>query len=123
MFNRNTIGSLVSLLLLAVILRQGLLVLLLTLILLAVSLAALWSRWALRRVSYERQLSQDHAFVGDEIELTIRIANRKLLPLASLLVRESVSATLDLIGVSVQPSDRRTVRATPQPSSARVCCR
>src|ERR1041384_5827228 len=94
MFNRNTIGSLILLLLLAIIARQGLLVLLLTLVLLATGMAALWSRWALRRVFYDRQLSHTRAFVGDEVELTIRIENRKLLPLPSLQVRERVSTAL-----------------------------
>ena len=51
MFNRNTLGSLILLLLLAIIVRQGLLVLLISLVLLATGMAALWSRWALRRAS------------------------------------------------------------------------
>ena len=110
MFRRNTLGALVMLLLIALVLRQGLLSLLLSLLLLATGMAALWSRWALRGVSYERALSHTHAFVGDEIELTIRIANRKLLPIASLHVRERVPAALELVGVAMQPADRRTVR-------------
>jgi uncharacterized protein (DUF58 family) len=119
MFRRNTLSALVTLLLIALVLRQGLLALLLLLLLLATGMAALWSRWALRRVSYERTLSHTHAFVGDEVELTIRIANRKLLPLASLHVRERVPAALELAGVAMQPADRRSTRILSRTTAMR----
>lgn len=119
MFNRNTLGSLILLLLLAIIVRQGLLVLLLSLVLLATGMAALWSRWALRRVIYERQLSHTRAFVGDEIELVIRIENRKLLPLPSLHVRERVPAALQFKDVVMLPADRRSARILSRTAALR----
>ncbi len=42
----------------------------------------LWSRWSLRRVTYERIIPEDHAFSGEPIAVTLRITNRKPLPLA-----------------------------------------
>lgn len=86
---------LVLLLVLALVLRQGLAVLLLGLFLLALGVAALWSHWALRRLSYERKLSTDHGFVGDEIVLTQRVENAKLLSLPSLYIDETLPAPLD----------------------------
>ncbi len=50
------------------------------------------------RLDYERELSHPRAFPDDEIELAIRIANRKPLPLARLDVRDSIPAGLELVG-------------------------
>lgn len=97
MFRQSTLSLIVLLLLLALVLRQGLLVLLCLLLLLTAGLARLWSRWSLRRLKYHRTFSQRRAFVGDEIELTIRIENRKLLPLASLRVLDRIPNQLQLL--------------------------
>ncbi|GAB4209659.1 MAG: DUF58 domain-containing protein [Roseiflexaceae bacterium] len=96
MFRRNTVLSLALVLLLALAVQQTLLALLCALLLLTAGITALWSRWALRRVSYERQLSAQRAFPGDEIELTIRITNRKPLAVARLDMREMLPAGIEL---------------------------
>ena len=96
MFQRAAVGALSVVLLLAVVSGQAALALLCALLLVAAGAARLWSRWALARLSYERQLSQGRAFPDDEVELTIRITNRKLLPLASLRVLDRVPAGLQL---------------------------
>ena len=70
-------GLLFVLIVFALLLRQGLAVMLLGLPALTILAAELWSRWALRRVTYERMLSSDRGLIGDEITLTLRIANRK----------------------------------------------
>src|SRR5262245_48840856 len=98
MFRRNTLQSLAFLLLFALALGQGLLALLCALLLLTAGLARLWDRWALLRVSYARELNQLRAFVGDEVELAIRIANRKPLPLAHLDIRDHIPAGLQVVG-------------------------
>ncbi len=81
MFSRNTLQSLGFLLVLSLALGQGLLALVCALLLLTAGLARLWDRWSLVRLAYERELSHPRAFPDDEIELAIRIANRKPLPL------------------------------------------
>ncbi|NJN16744.1 MAG: DUF58 domain-containing protein [Oscillochloris sp.] len=91
------IGTLVLLLVIAVAAGQGALALLCMLLLVTAGAARLWSRWALVRVEYSRSLSQDRAFPGDELEMTIRILNRKLLPLASLRVLDRLPTTLTLL--------------------------
>ncbi|PLS80926.1 MAG: DUF58 domain-containing protein [Chloroflexi bacterium] len=88
-------GLLIVLIVFALLLRQGLAVMLLGLPALTLLLAELWSRWALRRIAYERSLSSERALVGDEITLTLRIANRKLLGLPSLVIDELVPDQLD----------------------------
>jgi uncharacterized protein (DUF58 family) len=61
-------------------------------------MARLWDRWSLLRVTYARELSQPRAFPGDEVELAIRISNRKPLPLVALAVRDIVPANLEIAG-------------------------
>ncbi len=98
MFRRQTIQGLIFLTGLALVLGQGLLALICILLLTTAGISRLWDRWSLARVSYSRELSQTRAFPGDEIELVIRIANRKPLPLVALLVRDIVPVKLELIG-------------------------
>lgn len=44
-----------------------------------------WNRSALHGVTYERSLSETHAFFGEVVTVTVRLANRKPLPLSWLL--------------------------------------
>ncbi len=101
MFRPATIQSLVVLLILAVVTRTGLLALICTLLLVTAALASLWNRWSLARVTCEHELSQRQALPGDEIDLYIRIANRKPLPIPFLYVRAKVAAGLKVIGPHV----------------------
>lgn len=98
MFQQAALALLTLALLAALALSQAGLALLCALLLLAAGAARLWSRWALTRVGYERQLSRLRAFPDDEITLTISLSNRKLLPLASLQVNERLPARLLLDG-------------------------
>ncbi|MHB1134665.1 MAG: DUF58 domain-containing protein [Chloroflexota bacterium] len=59
-------------------------------------LAALWGRYCLDGVTYGRHLSQTRAFCGEEVELTVVVANRKLLPLPWLEVEDELPAALAL---------------------------
>lgn len=95
MFRRSTIQSLFFLLVIALVLRVPLLVLLSALLLLTIGIAWLWNRYALARVTYEREFSTTRAFPGDQVELVVRITNRKPLPLAMLEIRDRLPAGLD----------------------------
>ena len=97
MFRRSTIQGLVVLLALSLVTGQGLLALMCILLLLTSAMARLWDRWSLLRVDYGRELSQLRAFPGDEVELAIRISNRKPLPLVALVVRDIVPANLEIV--------------------------
>ena len=66
----------------------------------ATVLVAGWAAWAWTRYSLERlytsaELSQTHAFVGETLELALRIENRKLLPLTALQVRINLPEILE----------------------------
>src|SRR5215216_1820560 len=103
MFRPQTIQGLFVLSALALVTGQGLLALICILLLVTAGVARLWDRWSLLQVSYTRELSQQRAFPGDEVELVIRIANRKPLPLVALSIRELVPAALHVIGHDKMP--------------------
>jgi uncharacterized protein (DUF58 family) len=82
--------------LLALILRDPMLALVALLLGLLAGLAALWDRYALAAIVYERKLSVQRLFVGEETDLTIQITNAKPLPLAWLKVEDELPAEVTL---------------------------
>jgi uncharacterized protein (DUF58 family) len=56
--------------------------------------AMLWARYALRGVTYERSVPEDHAFAGETIGVTLRLTNGKSLPLPWIEVHEQFPETL-----------------------------
>jgi uncharacterized protein (DUF58 family) len=84
------------LLILAVGLRQGSLLLVAILLFLLWGVSQIWSKYALRRIEYSRQLSTTHAFFGDEVTLELSIANRKILPLPWVQIDEELDENLIL---------------------------
>ncbi|NQU96305.1 MAG: DUF58 domain-containing protein [Chloroflexi bacterium] len=62
----------------------------------------LWARLSLEDVRYQRAVSADRAFVGDEIELTLSIDNRKPLPLSWLRVQDHVPFGLEVLDEPVE---------------------
>jgi uncharacterized protein (DUF58 family) len=98
MFRKPFVVLLVVALLAALLLRLPALILLCSLVLLAVGIAGVWRRWALRRVEYVRALSDDRVFPGDEVTLTVRIVNRKPLPLTRLDVFDVMPPELSIVG-------------------------
>lgn len=53
-----------------------------------------WSRLALVRLAYSRRLAVVRAFPGDRVECTVRLDNRKLLPLVWVNVADRVPAAI-----------------------------
>lgn len=53
-------------------------------------LSRLWSRLSLDRVSYSRTLSERRVFVGEEVQLELRVDNEKVVPVPWLEVRETL---------------------------------
>lgn len=119
MFQRATIAALALILVLAVALAQPGLALLCALLLVTAGMARLWSRWSLRGVIYERQLSQLRAFPDDEIELTIKVTNRKLLPLAGLRIFDRLPTAITLVNASTTFSGTRQAQILQRRTSLR----
>lgn len=89
---------LVALLALTLLIGQRALALIALLLLLVIGAAAVWRRLALYRVEYRRDLSAGYVFPGDEVTLTMQIANRKLLPLARVDVHDAIAPGLEVVG-------------------------
>jgi uncharacterized protein (DUF58 family) len=66
--------------------------------------AALWSCWSLRRLTYERHLPEDHAFAGERLSLTLRMTNRKPLPLPWIEARDTVPRSMTTGSEGLSPS-------------------
>jgi uncharacterized protein (DUF58 family) len=72
----------------------------------AVTLTWLWSRYSLIRVSCGRTISQTHVFPGDKVELKMQVQNRKLLPLPWLQLDDVVP--LRFIPENSRPAESQT---------------
>ena len=57
--------------------------------------AWLWTRYALERLTSRVEISQSHAFVGETLRLTLRLENRKIVPLTALQVRINLPEILE----------------------------
>jgi uncharacterized protein (DUF58 family) len=69
----------------------------------------LWTRHCLTGVEYERRLGATRAAWGDDVWLSARVTNRKLLPLTWLQVEDRVPARLTIERATVVYGDRQTV--------------
>lgn len=65
-------------------------------------LAAIWNRLALFGVDYTRKLSETRAFLGETVELTLEVSNRKFLPVTWLHVIDCFPANLPVQGHEVR---------------------
>ena len=89
---------------LGLITGQGNLLTIAALLLTVASTSWLWSTFALNGVIYKRTFSEVRAFVGETVDLTLSITNRKLLPLAWLRVDDSFPDRLPIVGRELAPS-------------------
>ena len=117
--NRGLIGdtgvSLSIVLLIAAAVAGLPILLLVALVLLTITgTTAFWRRNCLNSIEYRRTFSADRAFVGDEIELTVQIVNRKLLPLPWLQVEDELPTTLGFKGGEVGNAQKA---APPRPKA------
>jgi uncharacterized protein (DUF58 family) len=94
MFNKAWINLAILLVPIALIFDVQALLVISALLLTSVPLAWWWTRSSLKGVTFERTLGERRAFPGDAVELTLRIANEKLLPLGWLSVEDRWSMAL-----------------------------
>ncbi|MGE5137941.1 MAG: DUF58 domain-containing protein [Rudaea sp.] len=99
MFTGAWIEFAAMMLLLAAVLQQPYLLLLSSLLLTVVPVAWVWQRVAFLNVGYERKLNETRVFEGERVALTLRLANRKWLPLAWIRVD-------DRLPLALQPEER-----------------
>jgi len=69
-----------------------------------IPIAWLWNSLSLRRVDYERYFDKRRAFPGETFEMTLRVTNRKLLPLSWLEISDRVPTALPLVEGMLTPT-------------------
>jgi uncharacterized protein (DUF58 family) len=90
LLNKFSLIILAVLVILAAWAGQTVIVILLGLILAAAGISKLWSVWSLKGVTCERRLTEHRVFQDEYLELKLRVANRKLLPLPWIQVSDEV---------------------------------
>ncbi len=109
MFKPRWLYVILGVLLVGGLLRQPALVIIALLTLLTVGVAWAWNRYALVGVEYQRALSETRVFPGETVGLTVRLANRKLVPLAWLELTDAFPKRLPLLKGELELSSQPTV--------------
>ena len=104
MFNDPWIALILFIVLLGIVLGQGALLAIAALLLTVLPIAWLWNRYALHGVRYERAFSETRAFVGETVDLTLQVVNRKPLPLAWLRIEDSFPLEVPLVDQKLRPA-------------------
>jgi uncharacterized protein (DUF58 family) len=73
-------------------------------ILTVIPVAWWWMRVSLQHVEYERALDKRRAFPGEQVAMSIRITNRKLLPLSWLEASDEIPMALPLVNGTLMPT-------------------
>ncbi|MDQ2808120.1 MAG: DUF58 domain-containing protein [Chloroflexota bacterium] len=97
MYARSALYVAAGALVLGILLGQSALVSLGILGLTTLGIATIWGRGALVGVTYERRLSADHVFWGEQVGVDVTLTNYKLLPLTWLEAEEPVSRKLTFL--------------------------
>jgi uncharacterized protein (DUF58 family) len=78
-------------------------------ILTVIPVAWWWKKEALRNVEYERRFDKRRAFPGETFQMTVRITNRKLLPLSWLEVNDEIPVVMPLVKGMLMPTHIPTI--------------
>ncbi|MGD9002074.1 MAG: DUF58 domain-containing protein [Anaerolineae bacterium] len=93
----------------ALLVRERAILALAASILTVIPVAWWWNRVSLRQVEYERHLDKQRAFPGEQVQMTVRITNRKLLPLSWLEISDEIPMALPLVKGTLMPTYAPTI--------------
>ncbi|MBI2908767.1 MAG: DUF58 domain-containing protein [Chloroflexi bacterium] len=106
MLGENWVTLAILLLAASIIFHQVPLLMASVLLLLTAGVSSLWRRFCLRELEYERDISSRRVFFGEEVDLRLRLVNRKLLPLAWLEIEDEVPEAVTFLKGEVQRSHK-----------------
>ncbi len=81
--------------------------------LLVAGISWMWNRLALEEVYYERQLSHQRVFIGEEVKISISLTNKKPIPLGRVSVEDEIPQSVTVPGADIVASpnpDAQTLR-------------
>ncbi len=87
---------------LGLVLGNGFLLAVGIVLLVILGLSWAWDALSLRGLIYRRQITESRAFLGETLEITLEVYNRKLLPLAWLQVDDAFPVALEMEGVELE---------------------
>src|SRR6266496_1293115 len=97
------------LLLAGILLHQPLLIVVGVLLLLILSITAIWAFYCLDNLRYQRLFGEQRVLFGEEVTLSLSIENAKLLPLPWLEVEDTIPRALTIKGQKLQSGLRRDI--------------
>ena len=106
MFNENWVGLAIFAGLLGLLLHQTGLCAIAVFVLTAAAAGRLWNRYSLRNVEYVRTLSEKRAFLGETVDVTLQITNRKLLPVPWLQIDDEYHLPLTVLSGDTRLSSK-----------------
>ena len=104
MFNESWIRFAALMVVFGVLLHASGMIVLAALLLTVLPVAWAWNRVALWRVEYDRVLSEHRVFVGETIDLSVTVTNRKLVPLAWVKIDDQFPTRLTPENKTLEPS-------------------
>jgi uncharacterized protein (DUF58 family) len=104
MFNETWVVLAVFIGVLGILSGQASLLTLAVLLMTIVPAGWVWDRLALRAVSYQRDFGEVRAFVGETVPLTLRVTNRKPLPVPWLRIEDAFPEAVPLTERELDPS-------------------
>ena len=113
MFKSRWLYVILGVLLVGGLLRQPALVIIALLTLFTVGVAWAWNRYALVGVEYQRALSETRVFPGETVALTVRLANRKLIPLAWLELTDKFPSRGEAFAPGLKLKQNTLANASP----------
>jgi len=108
-FNESWIILAVFISIIGFVLRLNGMMTVASLLLTVVPLAWLWNHYAPRRIEYGRTFSERRAFAGETVDLSLRVTNRKLLPIPWLRVQDEFPSLLNVVDGTVESTVDPTV--------------
>jgi uncharacterized protein (DUF58 family) len=93
-------------LLLGMILGQPAISLLAATVFITAGVSWMWTRYALESLQFERHLSEDRAFRGEQLTATFKLENTGWLPLAWVEIDDHVSDRVRPVDIDLLPADR-----------------
>lgn len=88
MFNERWVILIILMMFIGLAINQGGLFVLAVLLGTIVPISWLWNRFSLRRLEYRRLFSENRVFVGESVEMTLQVSNRKILPVPWLRIED-----------------------------------
>jgi uncharacterized protein (DUF58 family) len=91
-YGQAWIGGAIVVILIGMLVSQPAVTVIGTILLLTLALAWFWNRHVLDRLVFERQAESDRCFAGERLHLTLRLTNKKLLPMPWVRVEDNIAA-------------------------------